>query len=37
MAGTVYDLLTNPEIVDKAKASFRKAKGSRVYVPAFKK
>lgn len=37
MAGTVYDLLTNPEIVDKAKVSFQKAKGDRVYVPAFKK
>ncbi len=37
MAGTVYDLLTNPELVAKAKESFLKDKGSRVYVPAFKK
>ena len=37
MAGTVYDLLVNPELVTKAKASFQKAKGDRVYVPAFKK
>lgn len=37
MAGTVYDLLVNPELVEKAKASFKKAKGGRVYVPAFQK
>ena len=37
MAGTVYDLLINPEIVEKAKASFLKDKGDRVYIPAFKK
>ena len=37
MAGTAYDLLINPEIVEKAKASFLKDKGDRVYVPAFKK
>ena len=37
MAGTVYDLLTEPAHLEKAKASFQKVKGDRVYVPAFKK